>query len=84
MDKEYVRKLLPEEPPEGLLKWTLGHSDDELGAQFLVWKSVTVPVYTLDYLMNNNLKPSRIERVAECTCLKCGSKFVIYIFLYKT
>lgn len=76
MDKEKVRQLLPEEPPKDLLKWTLGHCDDELGPQYLVWKSVTVPVYTMDYLMDNNLKPSRRERVAECTCLKCGSKFV--------
>lgn len=76
MDKEAIRKLLPEEPPEGLLNWTLGHCEDELGPQYLVWKSVTIPVYTLDYLMNNDLRPYRREWVAECTCLKCGSKFV--------
>lgn len=76
MDKERIRQLLPEEPPEDLLKWTLNHCDDELGPQYLVWKSVNIPVYTMDYLMNNELRPSRRERVAECTCLKCGSKFV--------
>lgn len=76
MDKERIRQMLPEEPPEGLLQWTKRHCDGELGPEYLAWKSVTIPVYTMDYLMNNNLRPSRKERVAECTCLKCGSKFV--------
>lgn len=76
MDKERIRQLLPEEPPEGLLKWTLSHCNGELGPRYLVWKSINIPVYTMDYLMNNDLRPSRREQVAECTCLECGSKFV--------
>lgn len=76
MDKEYVRKLLPEKPPEGLLQWTLKNCDGELGLDLLVWKGITVPVYNMDYLMGCNTKPTRRERAAECTCLKCGSKFV--------
>ena len=76
MDKERIRQLLPEEPPEGLLEWTKRHCDGELGPAYLTWKSVSVPVYNMDYLMGCSSKPSRRERVAECTCLKCGSKFV--------
>lgn len=76
MDKEYVRQLLPEKPPEGLLQWTIRHCDGELGPDLLAWKPVTVPVYNMSYLMGCSSKPTRPERAAECTCLKCGSKFV--------
>lgn len=77
MDKERIRQLLPEEPPEGLLKWTMKNCDDELGPQYLVWKSVNIPVYSMEYLMtDNSFKPVRRERVARCTCLKCGSQFI--------
>lgn len=76
MDKEYIRQHLPEEPPADLLRWTLAHCDDDLGPQYLTWKPNRVPVYEMDYLMNNNLKPKRYEKVAECTCLKCGGYFL--------
>lgn len=75
MDKERIRQLLPEEPPKDLLKWTLGHCEDELGPQYLVWRSEKVPVYDLESLMCG-YKPKRREWIAQCTCLKCGSQFV--------
>ena len=76
MDKERIRQLLPEQPPKDLLKWTLGHCDDELGPQYLVWRPVTVPVYSMEHLMtDNSFKPVRREKAARCTCLSCGSEF---------
>lgn len=73
MDKEYVRQLLPEKPRDGLLKWTLKHCTEDLGPNYLVWKPERVPVYDLDYLMDER-KPTRYEKVAACTCLKCGAQ----------
>ena len=35
MDKERIRQLLPEEPPEGLLEWTKRNCDGELGPAYL-------------------------------------------------
>lgn len=75
MDKEMIRQLLPEKPPAGLLRWTLANCDDELGEQYLVWRPERVPVYDLQELMDNSTKPKRYERIAHCTCLKCGYDF---------
>lgn len=53
MDKEYVRQLLPEEPPAGLLKWTVKNCEDDLGPKYLTWRTERIPVYDMDYLMGN-------------------------------
>lgn len=75
MDKELIRQLLPEKPRPGLLNWTLSNCDDELGEQYLVWKRERTPVYGLEQLMTNDLKPMRYEHTARCTCLRCGHEF---------
>lgn len=76
MDKERIRQRLPEEPPEDLLKWTLGHCDDELGPQYLVHQPVRVPVYDMAYIMVGERSPKRKVKAEECTCLKCGGRFL--------
>lgn len=74
MDKELIRQLLPQKPRPGLLTWTLENCGDDLGEQYLVWKPERIPVYTMEELMHGR-KPSRHERVASCTCLRCGAEF---------
>lgn len=76
MDKEWIRQILPQQPPEGLLRWTISNCDDELGPHYLTWKPVKVPIYEMEYLMDNSLGPKRYELVADCTCLKCGGHFL--------
>lgn len=73
MDKEMIRQLLPEKPREGLLEWTIRNHDGELGPAYLVWKPERVAIYDLAYFMQDTPKP-RYERVAACTCLKCGAQ----------
>lgn len=75
MDKEQIRTILPEEPPKGLLRWTLGNCDDELGPQFLVYRPIRVPVYDMAELMCGG-KPKRNVRAAECRCSRCGGHFL--------
>ena len=76
MDKEYIRQILPEEPPEGLLRWAFNNCEADLGPQYLSWKPVKIPVYEMEYLMDNHSGPKRYERAADCTCLKCGGHFL--------
>ena len=75
MDKELIRQLLPERPREGLLKWAVRNCEDDLGPNYLIWRTERVKVYDMDYLMGASKKP-RSMRVAACTCLKCGSQMV--------
>lgn len=76
MDKELIRTLLPEEPRPGLLSWTKRHCGDELGHDYMVWHPKKVPVYDIGEAMtDNDWKPKRYERVADCTCKACGANF---------
>ena len=72
MDKEAVRQLLPEEPRKGLLQWAKVECHEDLGPDFLVWKSERVPIYDLEVVMSG--KRPRYTRVATCTCLHCGAQ----------
>lgn len=75
MDKEAIGKLLPEEPWPGMLKWAIKNCEDDLGPNYLTWRTERIPIYDMDYLMSDRKKP-RSMRVAACTCLKCESQMV--------
>ena len=72
MDKEAIRQLLPEQPRPGLLQWAKVECSEDLGTDYLVWKSDRVPVYDLEVVMSG--KRPRYRRVASCTCLHCGAQ----------
>lgn len=72
MDKEAIRNLLPDKPRPGLLNWAIRECGEDLGPNYLTWKSVQVPVYDTEYYMTG--RGPKHRRVACCTCLKCGSK----------
>lgn len=78
MDKEAVRKLLPETPPKGLIAWTRNHCGDELGPAYMVYASEMVSVYPdLAELMEyNDTRPRRRVRAARCFCASCREDFV--------
>lgn len=77
MDKEAVRKLLPEEPPEGLLEWAVKNADGDLGGEYCIWKSERMKVQpTLEEVMEyNSLESRRSVWVADCTCTACNDWF---------
>lgn len=78
MDKEAVRKMLPTEPPEGLVEWAEKHYGDDLGGEYCIWKSERVPVHpTMDYIMeHNSMAPRRKVWAADCTCTACNDWFL--------
>ena len=77
MEREWMRHRLPEKPPDGLVAWTKKHYREELGEEYLVFRSVRVPVSPpLEEIMaTNSLKP-RYEWAAECTCSACHETFI--------
>ena len=78
MDKEAVRKLLPETPPEDLIKWTRDHCGDELGPEYMVYGSEMVSVYPdlAEIMEYNDIRPRRRMRAARCLCTVCQEDFV--------
>ena len=78
MDKERVRKMLPEQPPRGLRGWALENCEDDLGPQYVTFRSETVPVYPdlREIMEYNSMAPRRKRRAAMCSCLACGEDFV--------
>lgn len=77
MDKEWMRKRLPEEPPKDLIRWTRKHFHDELGPEFLVFHAERVPVAPdiQEIKEYNSLRPRRYEWAADCSCTACGESF---------
>lgn len=77
MEREWMRHRLPEKPPEGLVAWTKMNYRQELGEEYLVFRSVRVPVSPPleEIMMTNSLKP-RYEWAAECTCSACHETFI--------
>ena len=79
MERERIRQLLPEEPPEGLLEWARKkHQRDELGGEYCVYYSERVPIPPdmTEVLEHNSLASRRKEWAAVCTCTCCQEDFV--------
>ena len=77
MDKEAVRRMLPEEPPEGLVDWARKKCKEDLGGEYCIWKSERVPVPpTMDYIMEHNALNPRKVWAADCTCTACNDWFI--------
>lgn len=78
MDKEYIRKHLPEHPPEGLLKWAKRELSEDLGGDYCIFHSERIPVEpTMDEVMTyNSTSPRRKEWAAVCTCSACQNDFI--------
>lgn len=77
MEKEWMRRQLPEKPPEGLVGWVRKNYPEELGPEYLVFKGERVPIApSLAEIMEyNSLNPRRYEWVADCHCTACGDDF---------
>lgn len=78
MDKEFIRKCLPEVPPDGLLSWARKECADELGGEYCVYHAERVPVYPdlAEIMEYNSLEPRRTVWAAQCTCTDCYDDFV--------
>ena len=79
MDKEEIRQMLPEQPPEGLVEWTKAkHGRAELGGEFCVYYSerMSIGPNVAEVLEYNSLAPRRKEWGAVCTCTYCQEEFI--------
>lgn len=75
MDRDYIRRHLPEEPPEGMLNWAIDNCRDELGGDYMIYgnERIREPV-TLEMLMENVSVGKKIW-AAHCTCTACHEDF---------
>ena len=78
MDKETVRQLLPEQPPEGLVDWAKENCESELGREFCIFHSERfgIAANVAEVLEHNSLEPFRKEWAAVCNCTACGEEFI--------
>lgn len=75
MDKEFIRRHLPEDPPEGMLHWALGHTD-ELGGDYMVFRGERVrEPAPLEYLMEN-ITVGKSIWAERCMCTACQEDFI--------
>ncbi len=77
-DKLKLRRLLPETPPEGLVRWAEEHLKEELGGEYMIFESEFVPVMPdlADIMEYNDLRPRKKVRAARCKCTNCGEEFI--------
>lgn len=76
MDRAHVAGLLPESPGKDLMKWARKTQWEELGGDYITFKSVRVAVdQPLGYIMEHNSLKPRKEWAAECSCTACGETF---------
>ena len=77
-EKLEMRRILPENPPEGLVRWAQENLRDELGREYITYKSEMVPVMPglAEIMEYNDMRPRRKVRAAVCTCTNCGEEFI--------
>lgn len=78
MDKEEIRRQLPEVPPPGLLRWAQEKLADELGGNYCIFKAerVSRPLYLDEIIEYQSLKPRGSVWAASCTCTACQEDFI--------
>lgn len=78
MDKEFIRKNLPEEPPEGLLSWARKEFAHDLGGEYCVFQAERYPEYPSmgEIWERNSFAPKRTKWAARCTCSNCYEDFI--------
>lgn len=76
MDREWMRKHLPEKPPEGYEDWIVHEGRDDLMVDFMLFSAERVPVYPpRDFIETDEArKPLRHIWQARCSCTACGEE----------
>lgn len=75
MDREYIRRHLPEEPPEGLLTWARLH-DTDMGEEYMIFASERVrELPTMGELFENRNLGRKVW-ATRCTCTACQEDFI--------
>lgn len=76
MDREFIRRHLPEEPPKGMLGWAVRNLSSELGEEYMIFKGVRARrAPTLEEVMENDSNGESVW-AAECLCTNCQESFL--------
>ena len=78
MDKEYIRRRLPEAPPPGLLEWAEKKLANELGHELCIFKAerMAIPATIEEIMYYQSAKPRKSVWAASCTCTACQEDFI--------
>ncbi len=77
MDSEVICRLLPEEPPKGLVSWVCTKYPDDLGINLMIVSSERRERgLNWETLMCDNMIVGKKEWAAVCTCSACAEEFV--------
>lgn len=78
MDKEWMRKQLPELPPAGYENWIYGKSADGLDVDLMLFSAERVKIYPelKDTMEASDCKPIKSIWKTRCTCTACGEDFI--------
>ena len=78
MDYEYIRSILPKDPPVGLIEWTLKKHRSELGPEYIIYHCERVPIYPdiCEIMEYQTTEPRRTTWAAVCDCTACQERFV--------
>lgn len=78
MEKEWMRKHLPETPPKGYEKWIAFEAADELAFNLMLYSAERVKVYQelKEIMYPEDYEPIRTIWRTRCSCTECGEDFV--------
>lgn len=75
MDKEYMRRRLPEEPPKGLLSWARRELKEDLGGDYTVFRGERVHLQPEIEDIMENVTLGKSVWAAYCSCTACGEGY---------
>lgn len=75
MDKEYIRRHLPEDPPEGLLSWARLH-DPDMGEEYMIFLGERVREQPTMSDLFENIAYGKKVWATRCKCTACQEDFV--------
>lgn len=78
MDKEWMRRMLPEKPPAGYQDWILRAGENDLDLSFMLYSAERVKVYPelKDCMEPKDYEPIKTIWQTRCTCTCCGEDFI--------
>ena len=80
MDKEWMRRMLPEKPPKGYDDWIQRAAQGDLDMSYLLYSAERVKVYPplKNYMEPKDFEPIKSIWQTRCTCTCCGEDFVTH------
>lgn len=80
MDKEWMRRMLPEKPPAGYQNWILREGQYDLSMDYMLYSAERTKVYPplKEEIGPKDFEPIKSIWQTRCTCTCCGEDFVTH------